>query len=207
MVNGKIVLTVFKITWAKIWCPYNAPSKYSKPWQWHKKLTSFPYGNQILMQTNWGKKFQPHSDFVCSRKQAKLFDTLACLYEVKKWSFLIHLFFLGGRGGEEVNFTKVCLCFQQRHSFQKRRSTENTVFVISVIASIVYTNIILPMCRGDILFLLLLPWWWDSLTILRSHWPIENSILHSIDGSLCWLLKTPNERERVSLLMCIFRVE
>lgn len=186
------MLLVFKITWAKILCAYNAPSKYSKPWQWHKKLTSFPYGNQILMQTNWGKKFQPHSDFVYSRKQAKLFDTLACLYEVKKWSFLIH---------------QVCLCFQHLHSFQKRRSTENTVFVISVIASIVYTNIILPMCRGDILFLLLLPWWWDSLTILRSHWPIENSILHSIDGSLCWLLKTPNERERVSLLMCIFRVE
>lgn len=119
-VNGKIVLLVFKITWAKIWCAYNAPSKYSKPWQWHKKLTSFPYGNQILMQTNWGKKYQPHSDFVYSRKQAKLFDTLACLYEVKKWSFLIHLFFLGG-GGEEVNFAKVCLCFQQLHSFQKKK--------------------------------------------------------------------------------------
>lgn len=188
-VNGKIVLLVFKITWAKIWCAYNAPSKYSKHWQWHKKLTSFPYGNHILMQTNWGKKFQPHSGFVYSRKQAKLFDTLACLYEVKKWSFLIHLFFLGGGGWGGGKFHQSVPLFPTASLFPEEKKHWKIIqSLLSLLSQALYIQTSSFLCAGLIFCssCYLLPWWGDSLTILHSS--IVNSILHSIDGSLCWLL-------------------
>lgn len=98
MVNGKIVLTVLKITRAKIWCAYNAPSKYSKPWQWHKKLTSFPYGNQILMQTNWGKN--SNHILILSIQENKLNYLIPWLVFMKlRGDPFLFIFFSWGGGG------------------------------------------------------------------------------------------------------------